>query len=51
MCPHIFASFCGYPSKWAHTLDESKDISMQDLLMHMEKAFGNKYDYDDKDLV
>ena len=46
MHPHIFASLCGYPSKWAHTLDEGKDISMQDLLMHMEKTFGNKCDYD-----
>ena len=27
-------------------LDEGKDISMQDLLMHMEKTFGNKCDYD-----
>ena len=41
MWPHIFASLCGYPGKWAHTLDEGKDISMQDLLMHMEKTFGN----------
>ena len=44
--PHIFASLHGYPDKWAHTLDEGKDISMQDLLMHMEKMFGNKGDYD-----
>ena len=46
MCPHIFVSLCGYPGKWAHTLDEGKDISVQDLLMHMEKMFGNKDDYD-----
>ena len=26
MCPHIFASLHGYPGKWAHTLDEGKDI-------------------------
>ena len=45
MHPHIFASLCGYPGKWACTLDEDKDISMQDLLMHMEKTFGNKCDY------
>ena len=41
MHPHIFASLCGYPGKWACTLDEGKDISVQDLLMHMEKTFGN----------
>ena len=46
MCPHIFASLHGYPSKWARMLDEGKDISVQDLLMHMEKTFGNKRDYD-----
>ena len=46
MCPHIFASLCGYPGKCAHTLDEGKDISVQDLLMHMEKTFSNKHDYD-----
>ena len=46
MCPHIFASLRGYPGKWAHMLDEGKDISMWDLLMHMEKTFGNKHDYD-----
>ena len=46
MCPHIFASLRGYPGKWARTLDEGKDISVQDLLMHMEKTFGNKCDYD-----
>ena len=27
-------------------LDEGKDISVRDLLMHMEKMFGNKCDYD-----
>ena len=46
MCPHIFASLHGYPSKWAHTLDEGKDISMQDLMIHMEKTFSKKRDYD-----
>ena len=46
MCPHIFASLHMYHGKWAHTLDEGKDISVQDLLMHMEKMFGNKCDYD-----
>ena len=46
MRPHIFASLHGYPGKWARTLDEGKDISVQDLLMHMEKTFSNKHDYD-----
>ena len=46
MHPHIFASLHGFPGKWAHMLDEGKDISVQDLLMHMERTFGNKRDYD-----
>ena len=46
MRPHIYASLHGYPGKWAHTLVKGKDISVQDLLMHMEKTFGNKCDYD-----
>ena len=46
MCPHIFASLHGYQGKWARMLDEGKDISVQDLLMHMERTFGNKQDYD-----
>ena len=45
MRPHIFASLCRYPGKWARTLNEGKDISVKDLLMHMEKMFGNKCDY------
>ena len=46
MHPHIFASLHRYPGKWACTLDECKDISVQDLLMYMEKTFNNKRDYD-----
>ena len=46
MHPHIFTSLCGYPSKWARTLDEGKDISVWDLLTHMEKTFSNKHNYD-----
>ena len=46
MHPHIFASLRGYPGKWACMLDEGKDISVWDLLMHMERTFGNKRDYD-----
>ena len=46
MRPHIFASLHGYPGKWACMLDEGKDISVRDLLMHMKKTFSNKRDYD-----
>ena len=46
MCPHIFTNLHGYPGKWTHTLDEGKDISVRDLLMHTERTFGNKHNYD-----
>ena len=46
MRPHIFASLHGYPGKWACMLDEGKDISVRDLLMHMERTFSNKRNYD-----
>ena len=45
MHPHIFASLHGYLDKWARMLDEGKNISVWDLLMHMERTFGNKRDY------
>ena len=41
-----YSTASGYPGKWACMLDEGKDISVQDLLMHMEKTFGNKRNYD-----
>ena len=44
--PHIFASLHGYPGKWAQMLDEGEEISVLDLLMHMERTFSNKCDYD-----
>ena len=46
MRPHIFTSLRGYPGKWACVLDEGKDIPVRDLLMHMERTFSNKCDYD-----
>ena len=46
MHPYIFASLRGYLGKLTHTMDEGKDISVQGLLMHMEKMFGNKCNYD-----
>ena len=46
LLPYIFISLHGYPSKWVCTLDEGKDIFVRDLLMHMEKMFNNKHNYD-----
>ena len=46
MHPHIFSSLHRYPGKWARTLNVGKDISMKNLLMHMERTFGNRHDHD-----
>ena len=46
MHPHIIASLRGYKGKRVRMLDKGKDISVQDLLMHMESTFGNKHNYD-----
>ena len=46
MRPHIFMSLQGYPGKWACSLPEGKDISMSDLLHHMDHTFGNIHEYD-----
>ena len=41
MIPHIFSSLQGYPGKWVHSLPKGRDISMSDLLAHMDQMFGN----------
>ena len=45
MIPHIFLSQQGYPGKWAHLLPEGRDISVQELLAHMDRTFGNVHNY------
>ena len=46
MHPHIFGSLQGYPGKWAHSLPGGMNISLKDLLRHMDRTFGNMHDYD-----
>ena len=46
MCPHIFGSLQGYPGKWAHSLPGGMNISLDELLRHMDHTFGNMHDYD-----
>ena len=46
MIPHIFSSLQGYPSKWAGLLPEGRDISVSDLLAHMDCMFSNVCDCD-----
>ena len=46
MIPHIFSSLQGYPGKWACSLPEGRDISVSDLLAHMDNTFGNVHNCD-----
>ena len=46
MCPHIFGSLQGYPGKWACSLPGGMNISLDELLWHMDRTFGNVHDYD-----
>ena len=52
MHPHIFASLHGYPGKWAHTLDEGKDISAGPADAHGEDVQQHmRLQCHDKDIV
>ena len=46
MCPNIFGSLQGYPGKWARSLPEGMNISLNDLLRCMDHTFGNICNYD-----
>ena len=46
MHPHIFGSLQGYPGKWARSLPGGMNISLKELLKHMDCTFGNMRDYD-----
>ena len=51
MCPHIFGSLQGYPGKWARSLPGGMNISLNDLLRHMDRTFGNMCDYNSMNLI
>ena len=46
MHSHIFGSLQGYPGKWAHSLPGGMNISLNELLRHIDRTFGNMHDYD-----
>ena len=46
MHPHIFGSLQGYPGKWAHSLQGGMNISLKELLKHMDRTFRNVRDCD-----
>ena len=46
MHPHIFGTLQGYPGKWARSLPGGMNISLNDLLRHMDRTFRNVHIYD-----
>ena len=46
MMPHIYASLQGYPGRWVHSLEDEGNITVCELLAHMDHAFSDVHDYD-----
>ena len=46
MMPHIYASLQGYPGKRMRSLEDGRNITIPELLVCMDRAFGDVCDYD-----
>ena len=46
MMPHIYTSMQGYLGRWVHLLEDSRNITVPELLVCMDCAFGDVHDYD-----
>ena len=46
MMPHIYASLSGYPGRWVCLLEDSPNLTVTELLEHMDHAFGDVREYD-----
>ena len=46
MMPHIYTSLQGYPGRWVRSLEEGMNLTIPELLVHMDCAFGDMCDYD-----
>ena len=46
MMPDIYASLQGYPGRWVCSLDDGGNLTIPELLAHMDQAFSNVCDYD-----
>ena len=44
--PHIFASLQGYPGRWVNSLENGPNLTVTELLEHMDCAFGDMCEYD-----
>ena len=46
MMPHIYSSLQGYPGRWLYLLEDSPNLTLPELLEHMDCAFGDVCKYD-----
>ena len=46
MMPHFYTSLQGYPGRWVCSLEDGGNITIPELLAHMDCAFGDVHDYD-----
>ena len=46
MMTHIYASLQGYLGRWVCSLKEDGNLTIPELLVHMDCAFGDMSDYD-----
>ena len=46
MMPHISSSSWGYPGRWVCLLEDGPNLTVTELLEHMDCAFGNVHEYD-----
>ena len=43
--PNIYASLRGYPGRWVHSLEDGSNLTVTELLDHMDRAFGDVHEY------
>ena len=46
MMPHVYASLQRYLGRWVHLLEDGGNITIPELLVHMDCAFSDVHDYD-----
>ena len=46
MMPHIYASLWGYLGTWVCSLEDGQNLTVTELLEHMDHAFGNVCEHD-----
>ena len=46
MMPHIYNSLRGYPGRWVQSLEGGPNLTVTELLEHMDRTFGDMQEYD-----